>query len=64
MRLHVDPTACRAYGLCAESAPDLIDLDERGYASVRAGDLPAGSGDAARAAVGACPNRALRLEGK
>ncbi len=63
MRLHFDPTACRAYGLCAEQVPDLIELDEWGYASVRAGDVPAGARDAARAAVGVCPNRALRVEG-
>jgi ferredoxin len=64
MRLHVDPTACQAYGLCVETAPDLVDLDEWGYAAVRGGDVPPGSVDDARAAVAACPNRALRLEGK
>jgi len=64
MRLHVDPTACQAYGLCTEKAPDLVDLDEWGYAAVRDGDVPPGSVEAARAAVAACPNRALRLEGR
>lgn len=49
MRLHVGQAACQAYGLCAELAPDL--------------DVPAGAHDAARAAVGACPSRAPRLEG-
>ena len=34
MKLHVDPASCRAYGLCKEKAPDLIDLDEWGYASL------------------------------
>jgi len=63
MRLHVDPTACQAYGLCAENAPDLVQLDEWGYASALPGDVPAGSRDAAHAAVGVCPNRALRLQG-
>ena len=32
MKLHVDPASCQAYGLCKEKAPDLIDLDEWGYA--------------------------------
>lgn len=63
MRLHVDPTACQAYGLCVGHATDLVDLDEWGYASVRGGDVAPGALDAARAAVAACPNRALRLEG-
>jgi len=64
MRLHVDPTACQAYGLCTETAPDLVDLDEWGYASARDGDVPPAAVDAARAAVAGCPNLALRLEGK
>ena len=29
--LVVDPTACRAHGLCAEMLPDVIHLDEWGY---------------------------------
>ena len=40
MKLHVDPTACQAYGLCNEKAPDLIDLDEWGYAAVITPDVP------------------------
>ena len=61
MKLHVDPASCQAYGLCKEKAPDLIDLDEWGYASVTSPDVPAGSEAAARDAVEICPNLALRL---
>ena len=64
MKLHVDPTSCQAYGLCKEKAPDLIDLDEWGYASVTTPTVPAGSEGAVRAAVEVCPNLALRLEAK
>jgi len=31
LKLVVDPTACRAHGLCAELLPDVIHLDEWGY---------------------------------
>ena len=62
MRLAVDAAACQAYGLCAEEAPDLVDLDDFGYSAVKAdGDVPAAREDAARAAVGVCPVKALRI---
>ncbi|GGN57051.1 ferredoxin [Streptomyces kronopolitis] len=62
MKLRLDPTRCQGYGLCQEPAPDLIDIDDFGYASVVADPAPGTSEDAARAAVEACPNSALRLE--
>ena len=62
MKLHVDPTACQAYGLCHEKAPALIELDEWGYASIVTPDVPADAEAAARDAVAVCPNLALRLE--
>jgi ferredoxin len=61
MKLLLDPTRCQGYGLCQEPAPELIDLDEWGYAQVRATDVPHEAEEAARAAVAACPNSALRL---
>jgi ferredoxin len=64
MKLHVDPASCQAYGRCREKAPNLIDLDEWGYASVINPDIPAGFEGAAREAVEICPNLALRLAAK
>lgn len=64
MKLHVDPAACQAYGLCKEKAAHLIELDEWGYASVAAPDVPDADLGAARDAVDICPNRALRLDRK
>ncbi|MFJ9870042.1 ferredoxin [Streptomyces sp. NPDC101165] len=61
MKLLLDSTRCQGYGLCQEPAPELIDLDEWGYAQVRAHEVPQGGGAAAGAAVAACPNSALRL---
>jgi ferredoxin len=62
VKLFLDSTRCQGYGLCQEHAPGLIDLDEWGYASVLAADVPPGSEDAARACADSCPNSALRLE--
>ncbi|MGW2426074.1 ferredoxin [Streptomyces sp. NPDC001709] len=61
MKLLLDSTRCQGYGLCQEPAPELIDLDEWGYARVRGHDVPPGSEDTAEATVAACPNSALRL---
>ncbi|MEU1406661.1 ferredoxin [Streptomyces sp. NPDC005728] len=61
MKLLLDSTRCQGYGLCQEPAPELVDLDEWGYAQVRGNEVPAGGEDAAVAAVAACPNSALRL---
>ncbi|MFB7510977.1 ferredoxin [Streptomyces broussonetiae] len=61
MKLLLDSTRCQGYGLCQEPAPELIDLDEWGYAQVLVGEVPADRADAAAAAVAACPNSALRL---
>ncbi|MFF8404583.1 ferredoxin [Streptomyces sp. NPDC014846] len=61
MKLLLDSTLCQGYGLCQEPAPELIDLDEWGYAQVRGTAVPEGGEEAAAAAVAACPNSALRL---
>ena len=62
MRLTVDPTKCDAYGLCAEAAPDLFELDDFGYASVTLdGDVPEGRLEEARGLVGVCPAGAISL---
>ncbi|AGS67467.1 ferredoxin [Streptomyces collinus] len=61
MKLLLDSTRCQGYGLCQEPAPELIDLDEWGYAGTRTAEVPPGDEEAAAAAVAACPNSALRL---
>lgn len=61
MKLLLDSTRCQGYGLCQEPAPELIDLDEWGYAQVRESAVREDGEEAAAAAVAACPNSALRL---
>ncbi|ANP51524.1 ferredoxin [Streptomyces griseochromogenes] len=61
MKLLLDSTRCQGYGLCQEPAPELVELDEWGYARVRENTVPQSGGEAAAAAVAACPNSALRL---
>lgn len=61
MKLLLDSTRCQGYGLCQEPAPELVDLDEWGYAQLQGTTVPEGDAEAAAAAVAACPNSALRL---
>ena len=59
--LRVDPTACRAHGLCAEMLPDLVRLDEWGYPIIGPEPVAAERERDLRAAARACPTPALRL---
>jgi ferredoxin len=62
MKIQVDSTKCDAYGLCAEAAPQLFELDDFGYATALGGGV-VGDGDRAVAlkAIGACPVKAIRV---
>lgn len=60
-RLQVDPTGCRAHGLCEELLPELISLDEWGYPMLADRPVPPELMSHARRAASACPTLALRL---
>jgi len=61
-KLVVDGTVCDGHGICVLHCPDLVTLDEWGYAGVEK-DLigTAAQLRRARRAVAACPERALAL---
>ena len=62
MKLVLDSTACQGYGLCQQAAPDLVDLDDWGYAGLTGdGSVPGHQHDHAHQAVAACPAQALRV---
>ncbi|MFI8520788.1 ferredoxin [Streptomyces sp. NPDC085481] len=63
MKLLLDATLCQGYGLCPDHAPELVELDEWGYARVVAAEVPPAAEEQARACVDGCPNSALRVEG-
>jgi ferredoxin len=60
--LRIDPIACDGVGICAHVAPDLITADRWGYPIIRNGSLCDRLERQARAAVRACPHRALFLD--
>ena len=60
IRIEVDPTACKAHGLCAELLPELIELDDWGFPVIADADVPRRLRPLVRQAVSACPTLALR----
>jgi len=61
-KLVIDGTLCDGHGICVLHCPDLVTLDEWGYAGVEKNliDTPAQM-RRARRAVAACPGKALAL---
>ena len=63
MRLKVDAEACQGHNRCKVLAPELVDLDDEGYAVVRGdGEVPPDLRGKAQLAVDNCPEFALSLE--
>ncbi|MGD9764166.1 MAG: ferredoxin [Candidatus Binatia bacterium] len=64
MRAHVDPKKCQAYGACATVCPSVFQLDKWGFSTVKDdGTVPPGDEEKAHAAVRACPENAITVEG-
>jgi len=62
VRLRVDLIACEGRGLCAESLPELITLDDWGFPIIGDQAVPSRLLADARATTRACPKLALWLE--
>jgi len=63
IRLIVDSEKCQGHNRCRLLAPDLIDLDDLGFAHVKGdGFVAPEQAEKARLAVRNCPEYALRLE--
>ena len=60
VKLSIDRDRCAGYGLCAESAPELMHLDDEGELVLDYEDVPPGSASVAESAVRVCPVAALK----
>lgn len=60
--LHIDPVACDGVGICAHLAPEVVRTDTWGYPMLTADPLTGDGIRQARAAVAACPRKALFLD--
>ncbi|MFZ2177669.1 MAG: ferredoxin [Rhodococcus sp. (in: high G+C Gram-positive bacteria)] len=61
MTAHIDLGKCTGHARCYQTDAELFDIDDSGYALRSEVDIPAGSEQAAREAVAACPERAISL---
>lgn len=57
----VDRQKCCGYAMCTETAPEVYQLDDSGYASVVLDVVPPDLADAARRGAGVCPQMAIRV---
>lgn len=61
-RLHIDTAECTGHGRCYVKAPELFADDESGFGRlIDEGAVPEHLLERARAAVTACPERAISL---
>jgi ferredoxin len=61
VKISIDPDLCQGHGRCYELAPEIFTDDERGRGWVTTPEVPEGLAEQARAAVNACPERAITL---
>jgi len=61
MRVTVDEETCIGCGLCAETCPEVFEMDDD-KARVKVDQVPDDVGDACREAVENCPVEAIYIE--
>jgi ferredoxin len=63
MKIRIDADLCEGHGRCWETAPDLVEDDDRGRGVVRnpGADVPPACEAQAREAANVCPERAVIL---
>ena len=57
-RIEIDQSLCSGFGVCAEIAPDVIQLDRGGNASLRLGET---DDESVLEAASACPMGAIAV---
>lgn len=61
MIVTIDRTKCCGYAMCVETAPEVYQLDDSGYARVVVDTVAPEMADAARRGARACPQTAIRV---
>ncbi|MER7115818.1 ferredoxin [Saccharomonospora azurea] len=60
MKIRLDAAKCDGFGTCAEHSPELFELDEWGYASVKGdGEVPPELEGKVNRAIADCPVHAI-----
>lgn len=61
MMIDVKLPACEGHGLCAQTAPQIYELDEEGYVRLLVNEIPPELESAAEAGARVCPVAALTV---
>jgi ferredoxin len=61
MRVTLDVAKCSGHARCNAAAPQVYEVDEEGYSTVRDLETPARLEQAARTGAASCPERALTI---
>ena len=63
MRVSIDEARCQGHARCVYFAPEVFEIDDEGYASVRAGleQVPADLQDKVQRACANCPEIAIKI---
>jgi ferredoxin len=62
MKIVVDASRCSGHAQCNALAPDVYELDDRGYCAIREVEVPPGLEDQAQDGADACPEGAITIE--
>ena len=62
MKILADRERCEGHGLCADTAPEVYDLDDEAVVVLRYEVVPSGLERKAEAGARVCPVAALRVE--
>lgn len=61
MKVTIDKDLCTGCELCVSTCPDVFEMGDDGLASVKGGDVPAGSEDGAKEAAANCPVECIKI---
>lgn len=61
MRVSVDASKCQGHARCAALCPEVFQLDELGYSTALAAEVPRVLEERARRAAGNCPEGAIEV---
>jgi len=62
MKAKVDTASCAGCSLCADSCPDVFEMNDEGLATAKVEEVPAGAEDAAKDAADNCPAAAITVD--
>lgn len=62
MKVTLDKDSCTNCGLCAETCPEVFEMDENDIPKIKADPVPAEAEATCKEAVENCPGESLKLE--